>query len=43
MTSEEKKRLRKKIVDYLKNHSRKYNKHHLEEFEKNYLKFEAMR
>jgi hypothetical protein len=43
MTSEERKRLRKKIVDYLKTHSRKYNKHHLEEFEKNYLKFEAMR
>ena len=43
MTHEERKRLRKIIVNYLKNHSRKYSKYHLEEFEKDFLKFEAMR
>lgn len=43
MTHEERKRLRKIIINYLKNHSRKYSKYHLEEFEKEFLRFEAMR
>lgn len=42
-TPKERSKLRKEVVKFLKEKSKKYDLHHLEEFEKDFLEFEAMR